>query len=205
MPPAFLYFDLGNVLLHFDHQRSSRQMGEVAGIAPERVWQVVFESPLLIDFETGHIDERQFYEAFCNETGTRPDRHALIEAASAIFALNSPVLPILIQLEASGHRLGILSNTNPSHWNYCTRHFGVLPDTFDTVVLSYEVGAMKPDPTIYRVAADRAEVAPESIFFVDDREENVVGARTFGFDAVLFTSASELADDLRARGIRCNY
>ncbi|MFV2067610.1 MAG: HAD family hydrolase [Pirellulales bacterium] len=204
-PPAFLYFDLGNVLLNFDHRRSSCQMAEVAGIAPERVWQVVFESPLLIDFETGHVDERQFYEAFCNETGARPDLHALIEAASAIFDINTRVLPILIQLEAAGHRLGILSNTNPSHWNYCTRYFGVVPDTFDTVILSYEVGAMKPDPTIFRVAADRAGVAPEAIFFVDDREENVAGARAFGFDAVLFTSARKLANDLRARGIRCNY
>jgi len=203
--PAFLYFDLGNVLLNFDHQRSSRQMAQVAGIAPERVWQVVFEGPLLVDFETGRIDARQFYELFCAETDTRPDFRALGEAASAIFDLNIAVLPILIQLEAAGKRLGVLSNTNPSHWNYCTRHFGVVPDAFDTVVLSYEVGVMKPDPTIFRVAAERAAVAPEAIFFVDDRQENVAGARACGFDAVLFTSARELASDLSVRGIRCNY
>ena len=72
-PPRFLYFDLGNVLLFFDHRLACRQMGALAGVAEETVWQIVFESDLEMRYEAGDIDDREFYEIFCRETGTRPD------------------------------------------------------------------------------------------------------------------------------------
>ena len=206
MSPAFIYFDLGKVLLAFDHRRAARQMAEVAGIAEERVWEVVFESDLERRAESGQIDGREFYEQFCSETGTRPDYDALEWAGSAIFDTNTRMLPIVVHLSMAGYRLGILSNTCQSHWEYCTSgHFATIPTLFEQTVLSYEVGVMKPAPKIYQVAADEAGAAPEEIFFMDDRAENVEGALAAGFDAVLFTTAEQLAKDLRTRGVRFNY
>ncbi len=63
---------------------------------------------------------------------------------------------------------------------------------------------MKPDARIYTVAAQRAAVAPEEIFFVDDRVENVDAACSAGFDAVRFTSAADLLSHLRRRDVRLN-
>jgi lambda repressor-like predicted transcriptional regulator len=40
--PKFIYFDLGNVLLFFDHQRATRKIAELTGLAPELVWQKRF-------------------------------------------------------------------------------------------------------------------------------------------------------------------
>jgi FMN phosphatase YigB (HAD superfamily) len=99
----------------------------------------------------------------------------------------------------------VLSNTNESHWQYCCRTFGILPDAFDLTVLSFEVHSMKPDSGIYMAAAERAGVEPSRIFFVDDRIENVEAARQLGFDAVQYTSAVALGQALRARGVECNY
>ena len=205
MSVGFIYFDLGNVLLNFDRQRQVRQMAEVAGIDVERVQQVLFESDVFTRYELGHIDSRQFYETFCKKTGTRPDFETLELAGSDIFDCNATVLPLLVQLEAAGFRLGILSNTNHSHWTYCKKNFGTIPEAFEVSVLSYEVHALKPDSHIFHVAADRARVPPQEIFFVDDQEENVQGARQFGLDAVQYTTATQLAHDLRERGVRCNY
>ncbi len=205
MPPAFIYFDLGNVLLNFDHRRAARQMAEVAGAGVDRVWEVVFQGDLHTAFERGRIGAREFYEAFCRETDSRPDFASLTEAGSAIFDLNATILPLVAHLEDAGWRLGILSNTNESHWDYCTRRFKIIPDAFELAVLSYEVHAMKPEPEIYRIAAERAGVAPDQIFFVDDRDENTEGARQAGFDAVRYVDAARLARQLRARGVASNF
>jgi len=205
MPPLFLYFDLGNVILDFDHRRSARQMAAVADVDAERVWQVVFESDLLRRYELGRIGTPEFYDAFCAATGSRPDFDALVEAGCAMFDANATILPVVAQLEAAGHRLGILSNTNPSHWNYCAGQFEILRSAFEVTILSYEVHALKPDPAIYRVARDRAGVPAEDVFFVDDRTDNVEGARQAGFDAVLYTDTIALVRDLRRRGVQFNF
>lgn len=205
-PPAFIYFDMGNVLLNFDHRRGARQMAAVANVSPERVWEIVFEGSLLTDYELGRIDAAEFYAAFCAATGSRAERAALEEAASAIFDCNAPMLPLVVQLSASRYRLGVLSNTNASHWDYCRHRFGIIMDgTFEQTVLSYEVGITKPDPEIFRIAADRAGVAPAEIFYVDDCAEHVASACQVGFDAVVFTGAVDVGRQLLARGVRCNY
>ncbi len=107
----FLYFDLGNVLLNFSHQRASEQMGAVCGIPPSRVREVVFDTDLERRFESGAVDDRQFYDEFCRATGTQPDYDALLHAGSEIFELNTPIVPVIAQLKAVGYRMGILSNT----------------------------------------------------------------------------------------------
>ena len=72
---------------------------------------------------------------------------------------------------------------------------------FDDFVLSYEVGALKPDATIYRTAIERAECRPEECFFTDDIAINVDAARMNGMDAIQFQSAAQLEEELRARGL----
>ncbi len=206
MPPKFIYFDLGNVLLHFDHHRACRQMADVAGTTAEKVWTAVFESDLEARYESGELDDQGFYEAFCQATGTRADYDRLLLAGSDIFDLNLSLLPVVSQLDAAGHRLGILSNTCPAHWAYCTAgRFGILTAAFDVVALSYQIGACKPQAKIFEAAARMAGVAPREIFYVDDIAGHVAGARQAGFDAVQYTTTPALVDDLRNRGVRFNY
>lgn len=206
MPPRFIYFDLGNVLLNFDHARGCRQMAEVAGVSAEQVWQVVFDAGLNLRYERGEIDDEQFYEAFCEQTGTRPDPEELARAGSEIFELNMPIMPIVAALDGAGYRLGILSNTTPAHWNWCGRgRYGIVWHPFQVRALSYEIGAVKPEPKIYQSAARLAGVKPEEIFFIDDIAGHVAGARAIGFDAVQYTSVSALAKELRGRGVEFNY
>lgn len=198
----FLYFDLGNVLIKFSHDLACRQMAEVAGITPAQVRQTVFESSLEHEYECGTIDCRTFYRRFCEATDTQPDYAALRHAASAIFEINEPIVPLVRALHQAGHRLGILSNTNLAHWEYCSDgRYQFLSDHFSILALSYELGAMKPDPAIYAAAAKLCDVRPEKIFFVDDREENVAGAVQAGYDAVLYVSVDQFAEDLRQRGL----
>lgn len=204
--PKFLYFDLGNVLLRFSHQLMCRQMAEVAGCTTERVWQLLFETELERNLEMGTLSNEEFYETFCRETGTRPDYDKLELAGSAIFELNAPVATIVAQLWQARYRLGLLSNTSESHFNYfASGRYKIVPSTFEVLALSFRIKAMKPDAAIYRAAAELAGVEPQEIFFVDDIPGHVEGAKKFGFDAVQYTTAHQLAKDLRARGVKLNY
>jgi putative hydrolase of the HAD superfamily len=202
----FIYFDLGNVVAFFDRQKACRQMAAVAGLEPARVEAVVFQSPLNDRYERGEISSREFYEAFCAATGTKPNYEALLVAKSDIFQINYSILPIIAALEDAGIRLGILSNTSPCHWDFlCSRGYGILPHAFAVRALSYEIGALKPEPKIYRAAAELAGVPAREIFFCDDMPGHVAAAREAGFDAVQYTSTPELIAELRRRGLEFNF
>ena len=206
MPPEFLYFDLGKVLLDFSIERMCWQMGEAAGVDPAKVREVLYaEEPLEFDYECGRVSSRQFYELFCQRTGSRPDFDALLSAGNDIFSLNLSLVPVVGQLAAAGHRMGILSNTNQGHWDYCRDRYRLLTGSFSVFALSFRIGACKPDAAIFRAAADLALCSPERIFYVDDIAGHVAGARSLGFDAVQYTSTPELVAELRRRGVEFNY
>jgi putative hydrolase of the HAD superfamily len=71
-----------------------------------------------------------------------------------------------------------------------------LDDYFDEVLVSYEVGYTKPDPRIYELCLSRLGVPAPQALFVDDRPENVEGARRLGIETVLFGGDASM-DDVR--------
>lgn len=200
MRPEFLYFDLGNVLLFFDHPKAARQMAALAGMTQAEVWAIVFDSDLEMRYERGEIDCQAFYDEFCRRTRSRPDFAGLKHAAADIFEPNQAVLDLVERLHGAGERLGVLSNTCAAHWEYCVDgRYPQLSRCFERYALSYQLRAMKPEPHIYLRAAELADVDPQRIFFVDDRPENVAGARAAGYDAVEYHSPEQLTRDLQAR------
>jgi FMN phosphatase YigB (HAD superfamily) len=212
MTPQVLYFDLGNVLLSFSHERMYRQMAEVVGVSPETLVRVIFGSGeaagVLVQLETGRLTTEEYFEFVRRAVGKRPDPQRLATAVCDIFAPIDETWEIVRGLAAAGHRMAILSNTNPLHWAFVTdgrfplvANIGQPGSPFAWAILSCEAGAMKPDRAIYDAAIERAGVAASEIFFVDDRPENVVGARAVGIDAVRYEGTMKLVDDLRVRGV----
>jgi len=202
MPPAFIYFDLGNVLFSFDRDRAFRQMAAVCGADPEAVRRCVMDDGLQHDLEHGLVDWAGFHASFSTRTGTTSAADLLAHAASDMFSLRHDMLPVIAGLTRAGVRTGILSNTCGPHWDHLVAgRYAILPGRFDPIVLSHEVRSMKPAAPIYEQAARRAGVPAAHIFFCDDRPENVAGATAAGWDAVLFTTAARLVDDLARRGV----
>ena len=205
MLPQFFYFDMGNVLLHFSHERMAEQMARVAGIEPPVAWRILFEDGLEWAYERGELTREQFYGRFCESAGARADIDALDAAGNDIFELNAPIIGPVGRLAAAGFRLGICSNTTASHWAYCTSRFKALNVAFPVQALSFRLKAMKPEAPFYAAAAKLTGVAPGRIFFTDDRPDNVAAAIGAGWDAVLFESVSQLNAALRDRGVVINY
>ncbi|MEN6405701.1 MAG: HAD family phosphatase [Thermoguttaceae bacterium] len=205
MTLKFLYFDLGRVLVDFSIERMFRQIGDVAGLSPAAVREVIVHGGLFREIESGRLSDREFFEAFCDGSHTRPDMDAMARAASDIFELKRSMLPVVAQLREAGWPLGILSNTCSAHWEHCAAQYRVLTEGFDVHALSYRIGAVKPEPAIFQAAAELAGVRPDEIFFVDDIAVHIEGALAAGFDAVQYTTTAALAAELRRRGVRFNY
>ena len=101
-------------------------------------------------------------------------------------------------LRRAGLRTSILSNLPRTLGESLRAEPGFL-DHFDQVTFSYELGVIKPEPEIYRHAIQGLGVEPTEALFLDDRPENVEGARAAGLHAEIFTTWEEFLDRDRAR------
>ena len=203
--PRLLYFDLGNVILNFDHRLACRQMGEVAGVSEQKVWDLVFATDLELRYEAGDINDQEFYEIFCRETGTRPELKALLLAGSAIFTPNYSIFPVIAALDGAGYRMGILSNTCPGHWNYCRDgRYGLIDMAFDVYALSYELGSASPRLRFLPAPRNWPRRGPR-ISFSPMTSPATSPPREAGFDAAQYTTTPALVDELRQRGLQFNY
>ena len=71
-------------------------------------------------------------------------------------------------------------------------------DVFDEMIISAEVGLMKPDPRIYHLALDKLGVQPGESVFLDDVLVNVEAARSVGMSAIQFTQPEKALEELNA-------
>jgi glucose-1-phosphatase len=193
--PAFVYFDLGNVLLYFDHGIAMRNMARIAGVTASQMRQLIFDTDLQIQYETGHITGQQFIARIAQHIDKPLDTAAMLQAAADMFVPNLLIVPVLEAVRDKGLPLGLLSNTCEAHWNWiCEQRYPQVFGWFSPVVLSFEAKSMKPDEGIYREAQRLANCEPHEIFFTDDRDDNVEGARRAGWQSVPFTSADRLME-----------
>lgn len=200
--PRFFYFDLGNVLLGFSHERMIAQMATVLAAPPEAVHEAMFGADgWERAFELGEISGAELAERLRKRFRSDAADDAIAHAAADIFTFRPDVWGILTNLLRQGWPLGILSNTNEWHWQHLEQKGYLLARGLVPVLaLSHRLHAMKPDPEIYAKAADLAQVDPQDVFFVDDVPGHVAGAVAAGYDAVLFTTVQQLAADLAVRG-----
>lgn len=198
MHHRFMYFDLGKVLVHFDHQIAVEQLAELSRRPAELVQQVVFDSGLQNDYETGLVDSPQFVARVNTALESDLSTTDVLRAISDIFTPNQSILEAIGLVQSSGVPLGILSNTCEAHWQWIMQQrWPMFGPWWSQIVLSYEVGSMKPAGPIYQVCEQKAGCPPEQILFTDDRPENVAAAAQRGWSTHLFTSTAELLSELK--------
>lgn len=93
------------------------------------------------------------------------------------------------------YRTALLSNAWPNVRGYIEDEWEIA-DVFDLIVISAEVGLVKPDPQIYQIALDGLDLPASACVFIDDFQRNVDGARAAGLHALLFESPQQIRRDL---------
>ena len=189
------FFDIGNVLLLFSHERMCRQLASVYGCSVSRMRSALFSSGLADEYDLGRVSTVEVFERLGDAVGGTADLGEARTAAAEIFEPNESVVPIVDELQRRSVKLILLSNTCEVHSSYCLERFRIL-SRFDDRVLSWEVGFRKPEEGIFRVALERAGCAAEECLFVDDIQEYVDGAARLGIRSRLFRGAADLEQAL---------
>jgi 2-haloacid dehalogenase len=199
--PAGVVFDLGNVLIDWDPHPAI-----AAGVGPDEARRFL-DSP---DFDFmawnhgpdsgGTWDEA---EALVRRTHPHWVEHALAYRANFVASLLGEVpgsVDLVRDLHAAGVPMWGLTNWSDELYPHAPATFAFL-ELLEDVVVSGTEGVAKPDPRIFDLVAERSGLPLDRLVFVDDRVDNVEGARAVGMDGVVFTGAPALRTALRERGL----
>jgi epoxide hydrolase-like predicted phosphatase len=154
------------------------------GLEEDSVKRLFREDPAALaelrGLETGAIGEAEFERRFAERLGL-DDATDLIESMFRGMLPEESMVAAVRAVRGAGFETGLISNS----WS--TSHYDrdLLDELFDDVVISAEVGLHKPQPEIYRLAAERLAQPTGSCVFVDDLRENCDGAEAVGMIAVL--------------------
>lgn len=197
MKPAAI-FDVGNVILPFDPMRACRRLAELCGITADEICAEVYGRKLEREFEEGSISDEVFTQGVTEILGIDLSAEQLRPIWADIFDENMDVSQLVRRIRKH-HRVMLLSNTNAWHWEFAADTYPIIRDVPEWI-LSYEVGALKPDPIIYQAALEKLDGA-SMVIFVDDIEANVQGARKLGMTGVQFQSCEQIEHDLVQLGV----
>ena len=191
-------FDLGRVIVPFDFRRGYARIEALTGIPADEVPGRIRPTGLVERLESGQIEPRDFVKQLSAALNLNCTYEEFCEIWSSIFLPETLVSEELLRGIANRYPLVLLSNTNAIHFDMIRANYPLLRH-FHSLVLSHEVGAMKPSPVIYGKAVEAAGCRPDECFFTDDIPEYVEGARRYGIDAVQFQSAPQIEGELRKR------
>ncbi len=197
-----IIFDLGRVLIDFDHGIAARKLSGVMHKSPQEVYELFFSSGLTQLFEAGRISPREFFAKIKDALGLRMEYGEFVPVWNEIFFLSDEnrALYRLAGRLRERHKLLLLSNINVLHYDYLKEHFPVF-DVFHAVIASFEAGVVKPDPRIYRKALDVLAVPATAVFYTDDRPDLVEAARSLDIRGFVYSGVAQLTRDLASCGV----
>jgi FMN phosphatase YigB (HAD superfamily) len=199
-PVEVILFDLGNVILPFNHYQIAERLSLVAQKKefrdPQRIFSYLFDlqKGKINDFDIGKVSPPEFFQSLKKHLDLSISFEKFIPVWNDIFVEDQEVSRIILSLKGRW-RLGLLSNTDPLHFGYILTKFSIMM-AFDKWILSYEVGFQKPAIEIFHKAIEWASVEPQRILFIDDVKKHVEVAVSLGMQCIHFLSAQQLKEEL---------
>jgi glucose-1-phosphatase len=195
-----IIFDLGNVIVPFDPNRRIVEFEAHCAYSATEVSERIASSGLAQRFEVGEVSAEEFFQGMGRTLNLQVNYPEFCRIWSSIFLPGTLIPARLLEALHRRYRLLMLSDTDPIHFSTLLDRYPIFHH-FDSRILSFEVGARKPSPRIFREAIGRAGFPANQCFFTDDVAANVEGARNEGMVAVRFHSLPQLEAELRAQGV----
>lgn len=152
-------------------------------------------------FDRGTVTVPELVARIAARTGLAPHEvQAVVDGVPGELQPIAASVALLERLRAAGRRQVFLSNMPAPYADHLEAAHGFI-GWFDTGVFSARVQAIKPEPAIFALAAERFSVPPGELLFFDDHAPNVAAARAAGWQAELFTGAEAAEAALVARGL----
>ena len=198
MKTEAVLFDIGGVLVEL---AGLDDFGPMIGeTGREAILQRWMDCPWVQRYESGACGSVEFADGVIDHFGIETTRDDFLDLFKT---WPRDLLPGARHLLTSLHpnlATACLSNTSEAHWTAMQAAFS-LHEYFDTYFLSFEIGAVKPDPAIFAHVRDALPCAPGAALFFDDVRGNVDAAREAGFDAHHVTGPGEARAILAGRGL----
>lgn len=208
--PAFVLFDLGNVLVYIHPEAFLQTLG-IDSPGNRRMYQKKVVD-VVKSYERGEDSTETFLRNFDHLFNVRDSEKGLQgnsgrfsrddfrRAMLSIIGRPVPGMEELVRSLAPKVPLGLLSNTNPLHFDSCMEHLSVLqfiPSHF----LSYRMKSLKPEPGIFEQTITYLKLDPRDILYIDDIPENIEAAEGIGLNGHLFVGYDELRALLSEAGL----
>jgi FMN phosphatase YigB (HAD superfamily) len=196
--PKAVVFDFGGVMTGA-HDRESVIAFLCNSLHLTRPEFEKFQTEKREAIKTGKTDE-EFWLEYAEKHGIKLPvdwgeqlKTAMVDALN----VNTPMYFIIKELGERKIRVGLLSNIDERLARFI-RGFGLFIP-FEPCLLSYEIGAEKPDPKAYETLIEKLKMPAKEIVFIDDKQENVDAAKRLGIDAILFQSPDQIRHELQKR------
>jgi FMN phosphatase YigB (HAD superfamily) len=176
-------FDLGRVLVGYDHQRTLEATADCCDGDVEALRAHVSEYGH--ELNVGEIDSHGMHEFLVEQEGCELDYAEFLERFSAGLSRDDQALSYAIELQNRPETtVAVISNTSDGHVRWLDEHLPELKE-FDTVVMSNEVGMAKPDHAIYLLILELIDLPAEQAIFIDDLSANVEAACALGMAGIV--------------------
>jgi 2-haloacid dehalogenase len=196
-----ILFDFGNVLLEWDPRYVYRRYFPDNEPAMEQFLHEVS----FMDWNAQQDKGRTFAEGVAVLSKQFPQYSDLIQAyhdnwkESIGDSLNGTV-ELMKRLKSAGYPVYGLSNWSVETFPLVREKYEFF-SLLDDIILSGEVGAIKPEPEIFKIALKRIGRLAQECLFIDDAPANILQAQKMGFAAILFKSPRYLEKQLREYGL----
>jgi epoxide hydrolase-like predicted phosphatase len=190
-----VFFDLGGVIVRTEYQAPRQHLAERLGMEYEDIVKIVFESPSSIKASVGEISAEQHW-AEVTKRLRRPasETESIRTEFFAGDIVDRELLDFIRSLRPR-YSVGLISNAWLDLREYIEEQ--KFEDAFDHMVISAEVGVMKPEARIYQIALEQAGVSPNEAVFVDDFYENIEGCEKVGIHGIHFKDPEPALEQLK--------
>ncbi len=187
-----IIFDLGGVILPLEYGATVRELSRLLSIDASGIYTQAKQSELFNQFERGEVSGSFFRQRLLEMAGS--SRH--VESVQLDAAWNALLGHIpeknvnFLRWLSKQKRTFLLSNTNEVHLKQFLKDFGQdhpqeadFGALFEKAYYSHEMGFRKPEHRIYEKLLVEHRLEPERTLFLDDKAENIEGARQLGIQA----------------------
>ena len=190
-----VFFDFGGVIARTEYQAPRQRLAERLGMEYEDVVKIVFESPSSDRAAIGAISaEEHWAEVTRRLRQPASETETIREEFFAGDVIDREIVDYLRSLRPD-YFIGLISNAWPDLRDYIISQ--KFDDAFHHMIISAEVGVMKPETKIYQIALEQAGVSPNEAVFVDDFYENIEGCQAVGMHGIHFRDPQTAMAELR--------
>jgi epoxide hydrolase-like predicted phosphatase len=190
-----VFFDLGGVIVRTEFQAPRQRLAERLGMDYDDLSKIVFDSESGLKASLGEISPEEHWGSVVQRLKRPASELAAIREEFFAGDIVDRTLVEYIRSLRGKYKTGLISNAWGDLREFIVRE--KFEDAFDRLIISAEVGAMKPEARIYRIALEQLGVSPDEAIFVDDFYVNIEGCEKVGMQGIHFKEPETTLQQLK--------